>query len=435
MFEGQKSADEIINLQLPTQLPIESSEVVRAIVEPQARAFGLRSSDFDKAPFERRRSSGVEWFVYRDQEGVTLADVFELYQTAIISVIREREPSKPTEPWSWLRTPDWLVHPIVFVRRIIPAISNDDAFKCQYPQVLAGLVLGFLQWRELKEEEVREVIKADLSIIREQSLYVEPSHTIVLYYEPHRQALIERYGEDIPGQEWLSAHFVTSSVIDVLLIQHWILFVLNHQLRNLSYNLNKLNTLRRDLLLALEEYHGVTLWHGSAQDIVRQARETMGITETYQGIMQKLSGMERLIEVEETRRRTRRDVLLKIGAIVATLLFGIAGAWQVVEVIGDWNTLLTSGYQGWGTTMLKAVVQFVQPRSVHVALSLYFILIITIVPIIIWSLWSPRKRKQILYADQSEPARTPSFTWPIGVRIVSGETPDDHGRKHDPLQE
>lgn len=426
MFERRKSADELIDLQLATQLPIESSEVVRAIVEPQARAFGLRSSDLDKAPFEQRRSSGVEWFVYRDQEGVTLADVFELYQTATISAIREKEPSKPIEPWSWLRTPDWLVYPIVFIRRIIPAIPDDAAFKCRYPGLLAGLVQRFPHWRVMKEENIREAIRADLSISKDYTLYVEASHATVLYYEPHRQALIERYGEDIPGQEWLSAHFQTSSVIDVLLIQRWILITLNHQLRNLSYNLSKLNTLKRDLLLALEEYHGITLSYGTAQEIVRQAKKTMGIDEAYQGIMQKLSGMERLIEVEETRRRTRRDVLLRIGAIIATLLFGLSGAWQVVEVISGWSKLPLEAWWGLERTILKSIVQFVQIRPIPVVLFLYFILISVIVAIIIWGLWPSRKHKRILDADQSEPARTPGFTWPIGVAIVPGEEPDDH---------
>lgn len=436
MFEERKSVDELINLQLATQLPMKSWEVVRAIVEPQARALGLRSSDLDKASFERRHSGGVEWFVYRDQEGVTLADVFELYQTAIISAIRKREPSKPIEPWSWLRTPDWLAYPIVFIKRIIPAIPDDAAFKCRYPGLLAGLVQRFPHWRVMKEEDIQEARKSDLSITKDYTLYIEASHATVLYYEPRRQALIERYGQDIPGQEWLSAHFQTSGVIDMLLIQRWILMTLNHQLRNLSYNLSELNTLKRDLLLALEEYHGITLSYGSAQDIVRQARKTMGIDEAYEGIMQKLSGMERLIEVEETRRRTRRDVLLRIGAIIATLLFGLSGAWQVVEVIGSWDTLLQSGYGGWGTTILEAIVQFVQTRSIHVALfCLYLPLVIVIIAIIFWSLWPSRKHKRILDADQSEPAHTPGFTWPTRVKIVSGKAPDAHSPEHEPLRE
>ena len=278
----------------------------------------------------------------------------------------------------------------------------------------------------MKEENIREAIRADLSISKDYTLYVEASHATVLYYEPHRQALIERYGEDIPGQEWLSAHFQTSSVIDVLLIQRWILITLNHQLRNLSYNLSKLNTLKRDLLLALEEYHGITLSYGTAQEIVRQAKKTMGIDEAYQGIMQKLSGMERLIEVEETRRRTRRDVLLRIGAIIATLLFGLSGAWQVVEVISGWSKLPLEAWWGLERTILKSIVQFVQIRPIPVVLFLYFILISVIVAIIIWGLWPSRKHKRILDADQSEPARTPGFTWPIGVAIVPGEEPDDH---------
>jgi hypothetical protein len=418
LFDGQKSADELLALQKATEVQIEHSEIVRAIVEPQARVFGLRSSDLDKAPFERRYSGGVEWFIYREQEKVTLTDLFELYQIAIVSAVHGKEPSKPTEPWSWLRTPDWFAYPIVFIRRIIPPVPNDEAFKRQYPGLLAGLVQRFPQWQEMKKKEVQEAIEADLSMMQNYSLYVGSSHTTVLYYEPCRQSLISRHGEDVPGQEWLVKHFQTSAVVDVLLIQRWILHTLNYQLHNLGYSLRKLNALKRNLLLALEEYHGITLSYGTAQDIVRQARETMGITEMYENIMQKVSSVERLIEVEETRRRTSRDLLLRIGAIVATLLFGLSGAWQVVRVVSDWNSLPTEAWGGLDGTVLKSVADLVQAWPIPASLFLYLILIGIIMLIIIWGLRPSRKHRPILDVDQSEPAYTRGFIWPARVEIV-----------------
>lgn len=425
VFDGRRSADELINLQTATRLKVESSEVVRAIVEPGARAFGLRSPDLDRAPFERQSSSGVEWFIYRDQEGVTLADIFELYQTAIISAIHRKEPSKPSEPWSWLRTPDWFAYPIVFIRRIIPAVPNDSAFKSRYPGVLAGLVWRFPHWQTMKEEKVREVIKADFSLSEDYSLYVEASHATVLYYEPYRQALIEKYGDDIPGQEWIFAYLQTSGVIDVLLIQRWILTVLSQQFSSLSYNLNRLNTLRQDLLLALEEYHGITLSYGSAQEIIQKAKDIMGINELYQGVMVKLSGIEKLIEAEETRRSARREFLVKAGAIIATLLFGLSGAWEVTKVAQEWNQLPQESWWGLDRTVLKPIVEFVQSHPIPFTLLLYVILLGVVTLMIAWSVLAPRRRGTIYETDKSRPAYIPRFTWPVGVKIAHEEQAND----------
>jgi hypothetical protein len=425
VFDKKRTAEELIRLQVATHLQVESSEVVRAIVEPGARAFGLRTHHLDKAPFERKHSSGVEWFIYRDQEGVTLADVFGLYQTAILSAIHEKEPSTPVEPWSWLRTSDWFAYPIVFVRRLVPAIQDGSSFISQYPKTLAGLVQRFPHWQKLKEDHVQEVLKDDLSLSKDYSLYIESSHTTVLYYEPYRQALIEKYGDDVPGQEWIFAELQTSVVIDVLLVQRWILAILDRQLGNLSYNLDKLNALRRELLLALEEYHGITLSYGSAQDIVRQGQDKMGINELYKRIMLKLSGIEKLIETEESRRSARREFLVDVAAVIAALLFGLSGAWGVTEVASKWNQLPLSAWWGLERTILKPIVEFIDSYPVPVTLALYIASVVIVVSIVLWGVRASRKHKRIYVSDQSKPAYAPGFTWPVGVTISHGEQSDE----------
>ncbi len=104
-------------------------------------------------------------------------------------------------------------------------------------------------------------------------MYVEAGHATVFYFEPYRRKLVEIHGGDIPGQEWLHSHFQTSIVVDVMLIERWILTILNAQLSDLTSDLASLNTLKRNLLMALEEYHDIAITYGSARDIITSKRQ------------------------------------------------------------------------------------------------------------------------------------------------------------------
>lgn len=413
-FNGQKSVDELVDLQLAS-VPVENLEVVRALVEVDETNLGK--------PSEQRSSSGVDWFTYQDLKGVTLADVFEMYQAFIIPVVLGKTSSKPSDTWSWLRNPFWHAYPIVFIRKITPDIYNAAAFKQDYPKELAGLVTRFTHWRSLTDETIKHVITDDLSIVEDHSLYIESSHTTVLYYEPCRKSLIEIHGEDIPGQEWIFRFFQTSSVIDVLLIQRGVLSILSNKLRNLPYNTKKLNALKRDAFLALEEFHNIVLLHGSAHDIVKRGIVKMGIDEELQNLLQKLGNIERLIEVNETQRRANRDLLLKFGAIIATVMFGLSGAWQVVETIKKWDDLIPSLDEGLKRTILETVVQAVQAHPIELTLEIYFILVLIILSLLIWSLLPSHNRKPIIDIDQSKPAYTPGFIWPHSHVEITGIEP------------
>ncbi len=410
VFNGQKSVDELVSLQL-SNFPIKDLELVRAIVEANENDLGK--------PSKQRYSSGVDWFTYQDLDGVTLVDVFGLYQTFIIPAVLGKTPSKPTEP----RNPFWHAYPIVFIKKITPDIFNVAAFKQDYPKELAGLILRFPHWRSLKDEKIKKVIIDDLSIVEDHSLYVESSHTTVLYYEPYRKSLIDIYRENIPGQEWIYRYFLTSSVIDVLLIQRGVLSILSNQLRNLPANTKKLNALKRGAFLALEEFNNIILLHGSAHDIVKQSIVKMGIDEEYQNLLKKLSNIERLIEVNETKRRADRDLLLKFGAIIATIMFGLGGAWQVVETVKSWNDLIPNLNEGLKRTIIEAIVNLAQTHPIETTLWIYFISVFIIISLLIWSVLPSHNDKPIIDVDQSQPAYDTGFSWPHSHVRITGIEP------------
>jgi len=123
--------------------------------------------------------------------------------------------------------------------------------------------------------------------------------------------LEKQFGKVISGQEWLFDHFLASGIVEALLIQEWILHILDCELNVLPYNLAKLNRLKQNLIFALDEYHKVLFSYGTAQDILKGGQEVLGIHDRYEGIVQKLDRIEKLIEVKESQQLAKRNLLPK----------------------------------------------------------------------------------------------------------------------------
>ena len=409
IFKGLKTLDDITKLKIQT-LSFESLEIAQQLTEFMTGPM--------RPPYENRYSSGVNWARYEalgDHRG-TFSDVFELYQAAIISVIQNKKPSKSDEPWSWLRSSTWLAYPIIFIGNVIPPIQNYETFKEKYPKELAGLIIRSPLWRSLKDNIVKDIINSDLSITEGYSLFIESSHSLVIYYKITRDKLVERSNGKFPSPEWLSTYLNTSVVIDILLIQRWVLNVFNDKTKTIPSNLKFLNKIKKEILLGLEEYHGITLSYGSAQDIINQRKTKMGTDAQYNNLKQKMDTLEKLIGIEESNKRAQLDVLLKFGALFATAMFGLVGAWRMVEIIVEWNSMIISAPDGWMGTYIWETIKLIQNHQIGTAIFLYSIPIIALLIIILWGI-KPGNNKPMINNDQSITAHDPGFKWPVEVKI------------------
>lgn len=410
-FEGQKTADELLGIEnLAPEDVISETRVARAVVEPQACIHGLGDEELDRVPSEREFSSGVEWFVYRDHRDASLVDVFDIYRIAVASSLQGKKLARSGERPARSRVSGWMVYPVVFARRVLPSIPDSAAFAARYPREIAGLVQR-TDWRGLTDGNVKRMAEGNLSIRKDHSVYVEAGHATVFYLDAYRQKLMAAYGEDVPGQTWLASQFQTSIVVDVLLIQRWILTTLNLRLGSLTSDTAGLNALKRDLLVALEEYHNIAVSYGSAQEIIRLAREKMGTDELYRTLMRKLDILDRLIEAEETSRRAWRDRLLKAATAVATLLLGLPAASRVAEVVGAWDSISPNAYGTVGL-LYNGLISFVDAHPAGIAVALYVVSVCVVLPWIVLSVLPTRGRSQIVQSDQSRPAYDEGFAWP-----------------------
>ncbi len=429
MFKGYKTINALIDVKTSSSTKITQLEVARCIIEPQARPLGLTNSKFEKAPCQTRFSSGIEWVKYEHLKDVNFVDVFESYREAITSAVQAKRPPKISEPVR-LRTPDWLAYPIIFVRDISPACLTGEAFKRKYAKALVGILGEFRNWEEIRTEKIMENMSKDFSLTYDHSFYLGASHATVFYYGSHKSNLVEQFGDDIPGQEWLLEHFQISGLINVLLIQRWILHILDSELRVLSLNLNKLNVIKRNLLLSLEEYNDILVSYGSAQDIINAGHEILGSNVKYNGIMIKLGIIEKLIEVEESHRRSRRDLFLRLVTTFATLIFGLSGTKQVIDVVSSWESFPTNKDVGWFIRLFNSFIIFVHEHPTRATQLLYGTVVVLVLLAMLWSVLPTRGRKVIVSYDQSRPANTSNFTWPVTLQYKVREKEEIRGSAH-----
>jgi hypothetical protein len=429
-FEGQMTADELLSIEnLAPEDVISETRVARAVVEPQARIHGLRDEELDRVPSEREYSSGVEWFVYRDHRDASLVDVFDMYRIAVASSLQGEKPVRSGERPARSRDSGWMVYPVVFARRVLPSIPDSAAFAERYPREIAGLVQR-TDWRGLTDENVKRMAEGNLSIRKDHSLYVEAGHATVFYLDAYRRKLTAAYGDDAPGQSWLASQFQTSVVVDVLLIQRWILTTLNVRLGSLTSDPARLNALKRDLLVALEEYHNIAVSYGSAQEIIRLAREKMGTDDLYQTLMRKLDVLDRLIEAKEAGRRAWRDRLLKAATAVATLLLGLPAASRVAEVVGAWDPVSPDAYGTVGF-LYNGFISFVDAHPAGIAIAIYLLSVCVVLPWIVLSLLPTRGRRWIVQSDQSHPAHDEGFAWPQSSIVWQERSFEEEARRRD----
>lgn len=146
--------------------------------------------------------------------------------------------------------------------------------------------------------------------------------------------------------------------------------------------------------------------------------------ELCQRVMLKLDSMEKLIETKESQRRSRRDFLINLAAVIAALVSGLAGSWAVVQIFSEWATMAPSEWWGLERTVLRLMVDFVQLHPIPLILSLYLLSIAVILTVVFWGTWTSRKYDKIYQRDQSRSAHIPGYTWPLRVTITETDEKD-----------
>jgi len=125
----------------------------------------------------------------------------------------------------------------------------------------------------------------------------------------------------------------------------------------------------------------------------------MHIHDRYEGIVQKLDRVEKLIEVKESQQLARRNLFFNFVLLLLTFMAGLPSAQQIVTIIISWH-----------------IFKFNTVIAVQI---LYILIVLLVIISIIWQLLPTFNKKLIVPFDQSHIALKKHFTWPRRVYFTS----------------
>jgi hypothetical protein len=401
-YNKEKTLKNLIDISSSQNVLIIKSRVVKELVDIQSYASGLTKTDLEKASFKKEFSSGVNWYIHEHKETISLDNVFNLYKLAIISTLYNKLPKNMSNPYPWIRTDRWHAYPIIFLKQLPNECPTLEKMKTEYKGALAGLIAGFNKWEIFTDNTINNYIKNDLSDTSDKCIYIEENQALILYNESYLKNLKTNFGNNIPGQEWLFEFFQISSIIELLLVQKWIFYVLGIDIRNLKHDADKLNSIKNSLLLALEDYFNHITSYGTTEDMINKLKEKMRINDLYQEILEKLNITEKFIEVEKNDTQNKQNLLMQIIILIASIVIGVASANSFADVINSTGIL---------------------PLNRIVIMDIYLIFLIILIYVYIeYLLYTTFVKSKIgnviISYNQIKSIKKKSLTWPIKFRVI-----------------
>lgn len=410
---------EIIELQPASMLPICGCEIPASIIKRYylLSLDRLRERDLKTFNEECVVENRPEYLRFEVEDDTVLAAILDAYRYSIIEAVQGKEYASLKSLHQSLRSRQYFGYPVIFAR--YRGAKTEKDFRSQHAESLAKLVLGFRGSSRLKQDRIKEICDGDLSIADDHSLYLTEGSATALYYgesasnhplEPH-------------GAEWLHKAFMTTVVLDALILQRMILALYDMELDQISLDmsgLKRLNAIRRELLLALEEFEILGLSHyGSVHDLIQRGQEILRIKDMYEAFIQRIETIEDLTQVAESRRKATQDQFSRTMATLISALLSLPIAHAIVNIISNWAPVLYHAYPLWIQAPFSWIVEHVQSYPVLSTILLYLsILILTLI-----AAWGPglaslltRRKKHVVPARQTVTSTARTFS-PIALTV------------------
>jgi hypothetical protein len=395
-FPHKLGVREIIELQSMSRLRIQGCEVPATVINRYYSLLFEKISEDDLRAFSEEfaaeNHSGYVRLNEVEEESV-LAGLFDCYRYSIIEAVQGKQYESLDSLHLSLRSQQYFGYPVTFVEH--REVETSKEFKAKYGESLAKLAIGFRSSSGLREEKVKEICERDLSIVNDYSLHLtEGGATVVRYGETVDSALSETR-----SAEWLYDAFMTSVVLDILILQQMILTVYKMQLGRVTLDtsgLSQLNDIKRELLLALEEYEVLGLSHyGSVREMIQSGQEILRIKDMHAALVQRLDNIEHLVEIAESKRKSTQQKILKIATTFISSLLSLSVANKIVEIVRSWASVPSHNYPLWIQLPFTWLVETFKARPTLWTLVLY-LLILAVTVGVTWGTagnW-PRIRKE-----------------------------------------
>lgn len=423
VFSGSMPLDRLLRLQRGSVLPVKEYDLPSCAIQRYLSLLtGYAPNQERIREFEASNPSTHQGYVRLegDEESV-LGVAFDTYRYLVIEAIHEKKYRSSDDLHNRLRSSHWHAYPMVFIKGTDPSYPSATDFKEAQSEALARLVWGLNTSSILKPELIAEICEQDLSIVDDYSLYLTEGSGTAIYYENFLKV-----PQSIAANEWIRQKFLTTVVLDMLLLQKGILSTFNVYLDKATYDASQLNALRKEYLLGLEEFEALKISHyGSVHDIIKRGQEICRINDLRSLFLVKLDSIEGLIKVAEKRQQAKRERIVKLLTTLAATILALKAAQDVVDVLLQWPSSAPSAYPAFIRSAYSTTIGIVIQHPTIVTLCLYF----TIVVMTLVALWYQRprglRRRQRVLQDRAIPESPERTVSPVSFVVRAFTESDD----------
>lgn len=401
VFSEDMSLDEILRLERISELTVKKYDLPSCAIQ---RYLSLLTeytpSQKQIMEFEASNPSTHQGYVgLEGDEHSVLGAAFDTYRYFIIETIHKKKYRSIDDLHKKLRSNQWYAYPMVFIKETAPSYLSATDFKESQSEALARLIMGLDASSTLKPELVDEVCEQDLSIVDDYSLHLTEGSGIVIYYEN-----FIKVPQDILANEWIRQKFLTTVVIDILLLQKGILSAFNVYLDKTTYDAGQLNNLKKEYLLGLEEFEALEISHyGSVHDIIKRGQEIFRIADLRSLFLIKLENIEGLIKVAEKRQQARQERIVKFLTTLATTILALTAAQDVIDVLLNWPSNAPNNYPVFIRSAYSTIRDIITQHSTIVTLVLYLLIVV----MTLLALWYEKPRGSLQRMQVIEDRTTP----------------------------
>jgi hypothetical protein len=337
-------------------------------------------------PDATRFSSGISWARWKHDEPASLADVFSLYQDAVLTALSARRPAKSAggQPYST----QWRCYPVACVRDADPRVFDlcDDDAQAQIGALVARVGSG----RDFRRAMLLEEAGRDLSITNGQRSWVNRAHALTIVSPARRKSMAQRYGgvNEIPGQDWIWLEQQFAVPFDFLLLRAHTAHALSAQVQNLPLKPESLHDLKARVLAAKLSFQRASTFSYDTLHPMADAFDGEGKTqEAWSLVDDALDLVGGVLETEERAAAARRAFALQSVLGLVAVVLGIPAAHRIVEVLGGVDQQGAGAWFGFGRfvdTTVSAARDSPGPLVVGLVLAL--------IGLVALALWSGRRR-------------------------------------------
>jgi hypothetical protein len=415
VFNRELSVDQLKKLRYLSKIQVLNPELPTVAVERYEKLMADELPEIEE--IKKGFTVTEDRFFAKYNGAVTgLEIILDLYSFFITETIFRKQFPSRGKLAAAKRSNIWYGYPIIFIKNITPKYENVQSFRESHETTLAGLVIGTNSESTLRLDYAKSICDADFSTHDDHSVYITEGSATVLYYERYKQKI----PVSILGNEWIRRKFLTTVVIDVLLLQRSILAGFTSLLENVSEDLEELNELRREYLVALDEFEAIGLSHyGEVHDIIKKGQDIFRVNDLRKAFLLKSDNIEELVKAVESERRFSREKIAKILTTLIAALLSLNAAQSFVDVVIGWSSTLRGNYPDWTHFLYASVVELFKSRPTFATIFLYLLtILITIVTLWYGSIerWG---RKRRVFVDNSKARIKEQTVPPIEFRLTA----------------